>query len=179
METAMPIVRKWIKGPMWLHFLVGVSYQQRCRIPFLCSLLFVFRACYIHKQSAKKPVNCLVKFYYWCFFISVSMQAPPVIILSSACAGLAGLRSSSPPLIHYFWSISITGRMKQVFAYDVILVFVNNLNAVSFFGGMFAGGTVPALAQLASSSYRAAVHSSQPPQAQKNNKIQKSTTSPL
>ncbi|EOA21781.1 hypothetical protein CARUB_v10002242mg [Capsella rubella] len=76
---AMPIVRKWIKGPMWLHFLVG---------------------------------------------------APPVIVLSSACAGLAG-------------------------------------------------GTVPALAQLASSSYRAAVHSSQPPQAQKNNKMQKSTTSPL
>jgi hypothetical protein len=76
---AMPIVRKWIKGPMWLHFLVG---------------------------------------------------APPVIVLSSACAGLAG-------------------------------------------------GTVPALAQLASSSYRAAVHSSQPPQAQKDNKMQKSTTSPL
>ncbi|CAD5332035.1 unnamed protein product [Arabidopsis lyrata] len=75
----MPIVRKWIKGPMWLHFLVG---------------------------------------------------APPVIVLSSACAGLAG-------------------------------------------------GTVPALAQLASSSYRAAVHSSQPPQAQKDNKMQKSTTSPL
>ncbi|CAN7005705.1 unnamed protein product [Brassica rapa subsp. trilocularis] len=42
----MPIVRKWIKGPMWLHFLVG---------------------------------------------------APPVIVLSSACAGLAGLRFSSPP----------------------------------------------------------------------------------
>ncbi|CAL9230749.1 unnamed protein product [Arabidopsis halleri] len=76
---AMPVVRKWIKGPMWLHFLVG---------------------------------------------------APPVIVLSSACAGLAG-------------------------------------------------GTVPALAQLASSSYRAAVHSSQPPQAQKDNKMQKSTTSPL
>ncbi|CAN6975143.1 unnamed protein product [Brassica oleracea var. botrytis] len=42
----MPIVRKWIKGPMWLHFLVG---------------------------------------------------APPVIVLSSACAGLAGLSFSSPP----------------------------------------------------------------------------------
>uniref|UniRef100_A0A1J3FP86 Transmembrane protein n=1 Tax=Noccaea caerulescens TaxID=107243 RepID=A0A1J3FP86_NOCCA len=75
----MPIVRKWIKGPMWLHFLVG---------------------------------------------------APPVIVLSSACAGLAG-------------------------------------------------GTVPALAQLASSSYRAAIHSSQPPQAQENNKVHESTTSPL
>ncbi|XP_010558712.1 PREDICTED: uncharacterized protein LOC104827263 [Tarenaya hassleriana] len=35
----MPIVRKWIKGPMWVHFLVG---------------------------------------------------APPVIVFSSACAGLAG-----------------------------------------------------------------------------------------
>ncbi|CAN8244006.1 unnamed protein product [Cochlearia groenlandica] len=77
---AMPIVRKWIKGPMWLHFLVG---------------------------------------------------APPVIVISSACAGLAG-------------------------------------------------GTVPALTQLASSSYRAAVHSSQPPKAKENNKIHnKSTTSPL
>eukprot|EP00262_Sarcandra_glabra_P001613 TRINITY_DN1174_c0_g1_i1.p1 TRINITY_DN1174_c0_g1~~TRINITY_DN1174_c0_g1_i1.p1 ORF type:complete len:134 (-),score=20.15 TRINITY_DN1174_c0_g1_i1:169-570(-) len=36
---AMPIVRRWIKGPMWLHFLIG---------------------------------------------------APPVIVFSSACAGLAG-----------------------------------------------------------------------------------------
>ncbi|KAL8464863.1 hypothetical protein ACS0TY_034373 [Phlomoides rotata] len=36
---AMPVVRRWIKGPMWLHFLIG---------------------------------------------------APPVIILSSGCAGLAG-----------------------------------------------------------------------------------------
>ncbi|KAF8085403.1 hypothetical protein N665_0667s0002 [Sinapis alba] len=72
----MPIVRKWIKGPMWLHFLVG---------------------------------------------------APPVIVLSSACAGLAG-------------------------------------------------GTVPALAQLASSSYQAAIHSSQPPQAEE---MHKSTTSSL
>ncbi|KAL0843273.1 hypothetical protein Bca101_016518 [Brassica carinata] len=75
----MPIVRKWIKGPMWLHFLVG---------------------------------------------------APPVIVLSSACAGLAG-------------------------------------------------GTVPALAQLASSSYRAAIHSSQPPQAEENSKMHKSTASSL
>ncbi|KAG2243472.1 hypothetical protein Bca52824_094692 [Brassica carinata] len=31
----MPIMRKWIKGPMWLHFLVGVSYHQRCRLFFL------------------------------------------------------------------------------------------------------------------------------------------------
>ncbi|KAK6931948.1 hypothetical protein RJ641_001572 [Dillenia turbinata] len=61
----MPIVRRWITGPMWLHFLVG---------------------------------------------------APPVIVFSSACAGLAG-------------------------------------------------GAVPALAQLASSSYHAAVSSpSLPPQ---------------
>ncbi|KAL8500998.1 hypothetical protein ACS0TY_020544 [Phlomoides rotata] len=36
---AMPVVRRWIKGPMWLHFLIG---------------------------------------------------APPVIIFSSGCAGLAG-----------------------------------------------------------------------------------------
>ncbi|KAG1371440.1 hypothetical protein COCNU_16G005340 [Cocos nucifera] len=36
---AMPIVRRWVKGPMWLHFLIG---------------------------------------------------APPVIVFSSACAGLAG-----------------------------------------------------------------------------------------
>ncbi|KAL0647590.1 hypothetical protein Bca4012_045881 [Brassica carinata] len=78
-DTMMPIVRKWVKGPMWLHFLVG---------------------------------------------------APPVIVVSSACAGLAG-------------------------------------------------GTVPALAQLASSSYQAAVRSSQPPKAQEKNKMQKSTTTPL
>ncbi|CAA7041088.1 unnamed protein product [Microthlaspi erraticum] len=76
----MPIVRKWIKGPMWLHFLVG---------------------------------------------------APPVIVVSSACAGLAG-------------------------------------------------GAIPALAQLASSSYNAALHSSQPPQGKEKNTIHKSSTiSPL
>ncbi|KAL6575709.1 hypothetical protein OROMI_008095 [Orobanche minor] len=60
---AMPIVRRWSKGPMWLHFLIGV---------------------------------------------------PPVIIFSSGCAGLAG-------------------------------------------------GSIPALAQLASSSYHAVVSSSPPP----------------
>ncbi|KAL1211565.1 hypothetical protein V5N11_023572 [Cardamine amara subsp. amara] len=76
----IPVVRKWIIGPMWLHFLVA---------------------------------------------------APPVIVVSSACAGLAG-------------------------------------------------GAVPALTQLASSSYHAAVHSSQPPQGQENNKLHKSSTiSPL
>ncbi|XP_048424077.1 uncharacterized protein LOC103956198 isoform X1 [Pyrus x bretschneideri] len=60
MIDVMPIVRRWVKGPMWLHFFVG---------------------------------------------------APPVIVFSSACAGLAG-------------------------------------------------GAVPALAQLASSSYHAVVSSS-------------------
>ncbi|KAG9152720.1 hypothetical protein Leryth_023473 [Lithospermum erythrorhizon] len=71
----MPIVQKWIRGPMWLHFLVG---------------------------------------------------APPVIIFSSACAGLAG-------------------------------------------------GAVPALAQLASSSYHAAVASSSslPPESPQNEKLSK------
>ncbi|CAA7406147.1 unnamed protein product [Spirodela intermedia] len=59
---AMPVVRRWVKGPMWAHFLVG---------------------------------------------------SPPVIVFSSACAGLAG-------------------------------------------------GAVPALAQLASSSYHAAFSSSSP-----------------
>ncbi|KAK4769630.1 hypothetical protein SAY86_027780 [Trapa natans] len=58
----MPVVRKWVKGPMWLHFLIG---------------------------------------------------APPVILFSSACAGLAG-------------------------------------------------GAVPALAQLASSSYHATFSSPSP-----------------
>ncbi|URE01198.1 hypothetical protein MUK42_19607 [Musa troglodytarum] len=57
---AMPIVRRWVKGPMWLHFFIG---------------------------------------------------APPVIVFSSACAGLAG-------------------------------------------------GAMPALAQLVSSSYHAAMSSS-------------------
>lgn len=57
------------------------------------------------------------------------MQAPPVIVVSSACAGLAGLGSSSPLLIlHYFltvvehkflfWSLGhfwTMGRMNLVF----------------------------------------------------------------
>lgn len=74
----MPIVRRWIKGPMWLHFLVG---------------------------------------------------APPVIVFSSACAGLAG-------------------------------------------------GAVPAFAQLASSSYHAAISSSSlPPTASQDEKMRKSRTS--
>ncbi|XP_073064777.1 uncharacterized protein [Primulina eburnea] len=60
---AMPFVRRWIKGPMWLHFLIG---------------------------------------------------APPVIVFSSGCAGLTG-------------------------------------------------GSIPALVQLASSSYHAVVSSSSSP----------------
>nr|GMD18023.1 uncharacterized protein LOC109159702 isoform X1 [Ipomoea batatas]GMD19469.1 uncharacterized protein LOC109159702 isoform X1 [Ipomoea batatas] len=74
----MPVVRRWIKGPMWLHFLVG---------------------------------------------------APPVIVFSSACAGLAG-------------------------------------------------GAVPALAQLASSSYHAAISSSTlQPSSSQDEKINKSRPS--
>ncbi|MCD7446905.1 hypothetical protein HAX54_018876 [Datura stramonium] len=76
--AVMPIVRRWIKGPMWLHFLVG---------------------------------------------------APPVIVFSSACAGLAG-------------------------------------------------GAVPAFAQLASSSYHAAISSSPlPPTASQDENMRKSRTS--
>ncbi|KAA8543467.1 hypothetical protein F0562_021038 [Nyssa sinensis] len=73
----MPVVRNWVKGPIWLHFLVG---------------------------------------------------APPVIVFSSACAGLAG-------------------------------------------------GAIPALAQLASSSYHAAVSPSLPPPSRQDDGIQKSKTS--
>ncbi|KAI9185926.1 hypothetical protein LWI28_012071 [Acer negundo] len=74
----MPIVRRWVKGPMWVHFLIG---------------------------------------------------APPVIVFSSACAG-------------------------------------------------FAGGAVPALSQLASSSYHAAFSSrSSPPPPSQNDKVHKSRTS--
>ncbi|KAL4194444.1 hypothetical protein AMTRI_Chr05g59300 [Amborella trichopoda] len=72
---AMPIVQKWIKGPMWVHFLVG---------------------------------------------------APPVILFSSTCAGLAG-------------------------------------------------GAVPALAQLAASSYHTAVSSPLPPSCRDNEDANKST----
>ncbi|KAJ8526767.1 hypothetical protein K7X08_029244 [Anisodus acutangulus] len=73
----MPIVRRFVKGPMWLHFLVG---------------------------------------------------APPVIVFSSACVGLAG-------------------------------------------------GAVPAIAQLASSSYHAAISSSSlPPTASEDENMRKSTT---
>ncbi|XP_031264809.1 uncharacterized protein LOC116123145 [Pistacia vera] len=75
---AMPVVRRWVKGPMWLHFLLG---------------------------------------------------APPVIVFSSACAGLAG-------------------------------------------------GAVPALAQLASSSYHAAFASQTVPHSpSKDDKMHKSKTS--
>ncbi|XP_059647292.1 uncharacterized protein LOC132293718 [Cornus florida] len=77
-NRVMPIVQKSVKGPMWLHFLIG---------------------------------------------------APPVIVFSSACAGLAG-------------------------------------------------GAIPAFAQLASSSYHAAVSSSSfPPPTSRDDKIQNSRTS--
>ncbi|KAJ8648542.1 hypothetical protein MRB53_001565 [Persea americana] len=76
---AMPVVQRRIKGPMWLHFLVG---------------------------------------------------APPVIVFSSACAGLAG-------------------------------------------------GAVPALAQLASSSYHAALSSSIPPASQDDKMHKSRSSSPL
>ncbi|KAH7571743.1 hypothetical protein JRO89_XS04G0128900 [Xanthoceras sorbifolium] len=81
----MPIVRRLVKGPMWVHFLIG---------------------------------------------------APPVIVFSSACAGLA----------------------------------VCSLK--------FAGGAVPALAQLTSSSYHAAFTSrSLPPPPSQDDKMHKSRTS--
>ncbi|XWS64825.1 hypothetical protein CRYUN_Cryun05aG0037500 [Craigia yunnanensis] len=73
----MPIVRRCLKGPMWVHFLIG---------------------------------------------------APPVIVFSSACAGLAG-------------------------------------------------GAVPALAQLTSSSYQAAFSSSSLPPSSREDKMHKSRTS--
>ncbi|KAL4341240.1 hypothetical protein GQ457_08G013600 [Hibiscus cannabinus] len=73
----MPKVRRWVKGPMWVHFLIG---------------------------------------------------APPVIVFSSACAGLAG-------------------------------------------------GAVPALAQLASSSYHAAFPSSSLPPSSQKDKMHESRTS--
>lgn len=73
----MPVVQRRIKGPMWLHFMIG---------------------------------------------------APPVIVFSSACAGLAG-------------------------------------------------GAVPALAQLASSSYHAVLSSSSMPPASHDDKMHKSTSS--
>ncbi|XP_022743347.1 uncharacterized protein LOC111294339 [Durio zibethinus] len=73
----MPMVRRWVKGPMWVHFLIG---------------------------------------------------APPVIVFSSACAGLAG-------------------------------------------------GAVPALAQLASTSYHAALSSSSLPPSSQEDKMHKSRTS--
>ncbi|CAN6577662.1 hypothetical protein ACFX13_008437 [Malus domestica] len=75
----MPIVRRWVKGPMWLHFFIG---------------------------------------------------APPVIVFSSACAGLAG-------------------------------------------------GAVPALAQLASSSYHAVISSSSLPPTSQDEKMQESRTSSI
>ncbi|XP_039048844.1 uncharacterized protein LOC120189698 [Hibiscus syriacus] len=75
-NLVMPVVRKYVKGPMWVHFLVGT---------------------------------------------------PPVIVLSSACAGVAG-------------------------------------------------GAVPALAQLASSSYHAAFSSSSLPKTSRDDKVHKSRT---
>lgn len=96
----MPIVRKWIKGPMWLHFLVGVSYEQRCRVLFFFSSCFFF--CSMHNFCGEKTSELLNPFPYWWsywIFISVSMQAPPVIVVSSACAGLAGFRSLGHILI--------------------------------------------------------------------------------
>ncbi|KAF2297637.1 hypothetical protein GH714_001823 [Hevea brasiliensis] len=76
-DAVMPVVRKWVKGPMWVHFLIG---------------------------------------------------APPVIVFSSACAGLAG-------------------------------------------------GAVPALAQLASSSYHAAVSSPSLPPPSHDQKMHGSRSS--
>ncbi|XP_042502122.1 uncharacterized protein LOC122079596 [Macadamia integrifolia] len=76
---AMPVVQRCVKGPMWLHFLIG---------------------------------------------------APPVIVFSSACAGLAG-------------------------------------------------GAIPALAQLLSSAYHAAISSSLPPSTAQDGKMHESRTSTL
>ncbi|KAF7823231.1 uncharacterized protein G2W53_021375 [Senna tora] len=89
----MPVVQRSVKGPMWLHFLIG---------------------------------------------------APPVIVFSSACAGLA----------------------------DLTLLVSDNIVIETT-----AGGTVPAVAQLISSSYHAALSSPTLPPSSKDDKIHKSRTS--
>ncbi|RDY05114.1 hypothetical protein CR513_11082 [Mucuna pruriens] len=55
-NLVMPVVQRRIKGPMWLHFLIGV----------------------------------IKTFYYHTDITLSAIQAPPVIVFSSACAGLAG-----------------------------------------------------------------------------------------
>ncbi|KAL6849922.1 hypothetical protein ACP4OV_020549 [Aristida adscensionis] len=99
---AMPVVQRFIKGPMWMHFLVG---------------------------------------------------APPVIIFSSACAGLAGLWLVGRNLGLGLSAIALNGSSVSPNAsisseYSRSLVLINA-----------EGGTIPAFAQLVSSSYHAAVSS--------------------
>ncbi|KAG7027560.1 hypothetical protein SDJN02_11574 [Cucurbita argyrosperma subsp. argyrosperma] len=67
----MPVVQRSVKGPMWLHFLIGVS-------TLLLSIVII--------------MNCS-KIYF---------QAPPVIVFSSACAGMAG--GAVPALAQLFSS---------------------------------------------------------------------------
>ncbi|XWS58487.1 hypothetical protein CRYUN_Cryun08bG0038600 [Craigia yunnanensis] len=98
----MPIVRRWVKGPMWVHFLVGVSS--------------------LYAKSIGLSMYCFG------LFCNLWAQTPPVIVFSSACAGLAG-------------------------------------------------GAVPALAQLASSSYHAAFSSASLPPYSQEDKMHKSQTS--
>ncbi|EOY10668.1 Uncharacterized protein TCM_025973 isoform 1 [Theobroma cacao] len=105
----MPLVRRWVKGPMWVHFLIGVN-----TFSFSCGAACLSRTIWFMAVPAGSPLTFLV--------------APPVIVFSSACAGLAG-------------------------------------------------GAVPALAQLASSSYRAAFSSSSLPPSSQEDKMHKSRTS--
>lgn len=39
--SVMPIVRRRVKGPMWLHFLIGVSFSMLWIFPLLNTYLFI------------------------------------------------------------------------------------------------------------------------------------------
>ncbi|CAN6302387.1 unnamed protein product [Urochloa humidicola] len=97
----MPVVRRYIKGPMWMHFLVGT---------------------------------------------------PPVIVFSSACAGLAALSGT-------FVQVNTSLHSRQISPLHTRRLYDCNLSLHTCHMKIltFRGGTIPAAAQLVSSSYHAAM----------------------
>ncbi|KAA3473114.1 transmembrane protein [Gossypium australe] len=82
----MPIVRRYVKGPMWVHFLVGDWCIVSDLLTELISgqkLSMLWRLFQVDTFSHPYAAACMSRTDWF-------LAAPPVIVFSSACAGLAG-----------------------------------------------------------------------------------------
>ncbi|KAJ8428360.1 hypothetical protein Cgig2_027776 [Carnegiea gigantea] len=151
----MPTVRKWVKGPMWLHFLIGVS-------PLIFPPLSLCgKNAVVNSGVIEFSINIMDGITKWNSSINsqvngaeepriyeVMIVSKPVASLDVVSRGYELAASVAPPVIVF--SSACAG---------------------------LAGGAVPALAQLASSSYHAARLSSTISHSSQEDKPHQSRTS--